>query len=222
VSSSYPTETHPEAELAPRRPRGLVLSISLILVAVWVALMSRFGNTDVYAIMGPYACVVTGVCIALSPRELLGAFACDVRGVLLGLGVGALMTLLTYPMFSAAVQLMPSLHAQVAGLYQFASTTSVSKALFWVGTLVIAEEVLFRGVLPRVLQTWTSELTAFALAVVIYAAAQFGSGSMIVSLIALVCGFIWTVLCRYTGSLTPGLIAHGIWSPTVIVLFPVT
>jgi membrane protease YdiL (CAAX protease family) len=43
-----------------------------------------------------------------------------------------------------------------------------------------------------------------------------------VSLIALVCGSIWTVLYRYTGSLTPSLIAHGIWSPTVIVLFPVT
>jgi membrane protease YdiL (CAAX protease family) len=218
----YPSQTHPEAELSPRKPRALALTVSACLVAVWVALMSRFGNTDVYTVMGPYACIVSVVCFALYPRELLSALACDVRGLLLGLGVGAGMTLLTYPVFDAAVKVMPSLHAQVAGLYQFASTTSQSAALVWVGALVIAEELLFRGVLPRVLQPWATQSSAFALAVLIYAAAQLGSGSFIVFLIALVCGTIWTALCRYTGSLTPGLIAHGIWSPTIIVLFPVT
>ncbi|HET8936213.1 MAG TPA: CPBP family intramembrane glutamic endopeptidase [Polyangiales bacterium] len=219
---SYPSETHPETELSRRKPPALVLSISTCLVVVWVALMSRFGDTDVYKVMGPYACIVSVVCIALYPRELLGALACDVRSLLLGLGVGIGMTLLTYPVFSAAVNVMPSLQAQVAGLYQFASTTSQSAALFWVGALVIAEELLFRGVLPRALQPWATQARALTLAVLVYAAAQLGSGSFIVFLIALVCGTIWTALCRYTGSLTPSLIAHGIWSPTIIVLFPVT
>jgi membrane protease YdiL (CAAX protease family) len=222
VSSPYPSETHPEAELSPRRPRGLALTVSIVLVAVWVALISRFGNTDVYTVMGPYACIVSLVCLALFPRELIAMLACDLRSILLGLGVGAGMTLLTYPVFALAVKIMPGLQAQVAGLYHFATTTSVSAALFWIGTLVIAEELLFRGVLPHVLQPWASQGRAFALAVLIYAAAQLGSGSFIVFLIALGCGTIWAALCRYTGSLTPGLIAHGIWSPTILVLFPVT
>jgi membrane protease YdiL (CAAX protease family) len=225
VRSSYPSPTHPEAELSPRRPRALALAVSAVVVALWVALISRFGDTDVYTVMGPYACIVSVVCFALFPRELIAALACDVRGLLLGLGVGAGMTLLTYPVFALAVKIMPSLQAQVAGLYQFATTTSLSAALFWVGTLVIAEELLFRGVLPRVLQRvlpWASQGGAFAIAVLIYAAAQLGSGSFIVFLIALGCGTIWSALCRYTGSLTPGLIAHGIWSPTILVLFPVT
>lgn len=222
MSSPYPTETHAEAELSPRRPRALALAVSGCLVAVWVALMSRFGDTDVYTVMGPYACIVCVACFAMFPRELVGGLACDVRGLLLGLGVGVGMTLLTYPVFAAAVKVMPSLQAQVAGLYQFATTTSQSAALFWVGALVIAEELLFRGVLPRVLQPWATQGRVLALAVLIYAGAQLGSGSFIVFLIALVCGTIWTALCRYTGSLTPGLIAHGIWSPTIIVLFPVT
>jgi membrane protease YdiL (CAAX protease family) len=220
-TSESPRHTD-DATVTERRPRWLALPVVLLLVTVWVVLMTRFGNTDVYAVMGPYACVVTGVCIALSPRELLGAFACDMRGVLWGLGVGVVMTLLTYPLFSATVQLIPSLHAQVAGLYQFASTTSLAKALFWVGTLVIAEEVLFRGVLPRALQLWTAERSALVLSVLIYAGAQLGSGSFIIFLLALGCGIVWTVLRKYTDSLMPSLIAHGIWSPTVIVLFPVT
>jgi membrane protease YdiL (CAAX protease family) len=191
------------------------------LVAVWLALMSRFGNTDVYSVMGPYACVVTGVCIALSPREVLAAFRCDVRGILLGVLVGAVMTALTYPAFALAVRFITGLEAQVAGLYQFASTTSVGKALFWVATLVVAEEVLFRHVLPRALQLWTAERVAFALAVVAYSLAQLGSGSWIVFLLAVVCGTTWTALRMYTCSITPSLIAHGIWTPTVIVLVPV-
>jgi membrane protease YdiL (CAAX protease family) len=211
-----------QAELTAQRPRGFVLAITLGLVAVWIALMSRFGSTDVYSIMGPYACVVAVVCFVLSPRELLAAFACDTKGVLLGLGVGAVMTLLTYPVFSFAVGIMPSLAEQVAGLYSFATTTSLGKALFWVCTLVIAEEVLFRSVLPRVLQLWTAERSAFALATLVYAFAQLGSGSFIIFLLALVCGAIWAALRLYTGSITPGLLAHAIWTPTVIVLFPVT
>lgn len=219
--STSTTGTHPEAELAANRPRALTSWVTLALVAIWVTLMTRFGNTDVYSVMGPYACVVTGVCIALAPREVLAAFSCDVRGVLIGLGVGALMTALTYPAFSLAARIMPSLEAEVAGLYRFASTTSMGKALFWVAALVVAEEVLFRQVLPRALQMWAPERVAFALAVVAYSFAQLGSGSWIVFLLAVVCGSIWTALRVYTGSITPSLIAHGIWTPTVIVLIPV-
>lgn len=222
-STSAPA-THPEPELERNRPRGLASWaswVALALVAIWVTLMTRFGNTDVYSVMGPYACIVTGVCIALSPREVLASLSCNVRGVLLGLLVGAAMTALTYPAFKLAVRFMPGLEAQVAGLYQFASTTSLGKALFWVGTLVVAEEVLFRQVLPRALQLWTAERVAFALAVVIYSFAQLGSGSWIIFLLALVCGTVWAALRMYTGSITPSLIAHGIWTPTVIVFFPV-
>lgn len=208
-------------ELENNRPRGLASWVALVLVAVWVTLMTRFGNTDVYSVMGPYACVVTAVCIALSPREVLASFSCNARDVLLGLVVGVVMTALTYPAFSLTVRFMPGLEAQVAGLYQFASTTSLGKALFWVCTLVIAEEVLFRQVLPRALQLWTAERVAFALAVVVYSFAQLGSGSWIIFLLAVVCGTIWTALRMYTGSIVPSLIAHGIWTPTVIVLVPV-
>ena len=184
--------------------------------------MSRFGDADVYSVMGPYACVVTLTCLALSARETLAAFSCSVRSALLGSVVGVAMTLLTYPAFSLAAQIIPGLTAQVAGLYQFASTTSAGKALLWVATLVVAEEVLFRQTLPRALQRWAAERTAFMLAIALYAGAQLGSGSWIVFLLALACGAIWTALRIYTGSITPSLIAHGIWTPTVIVLLPVT
>lgn len=222
VPSTSTPESHGETELASNRPRALASWVALLLVAVWVTLMTRFGNTDVYSVMGPYACLVTGVCVALAPREVLASLSCKPTNALLGLAVGVAMTALTYPVFALAVRFMPSLEAQVAGLYQFASTTSLGKALFWVATLVVAEEVLFRQVLPRALQLWAAPRVAFTLAVIAYAFAQLGSGSWIVFLLALVCGAVWTALRVYTGSITPSLIAHGIWTPTVIVLVPVT
>ena len=39
---------------------------------------------------------------------------------------------------------------------------------------------------------------------------------------ALVCGAIWSILRVYTGSLVAPLVAHLIWTPAVIFLYPVT
>jgi membrane protease YdiL (CAAX protease family) len=216
------TQTTSDTELDQQRPSTLTLITTIALVVIWVSLMSRFGSGDVYVVMGPYACVVIAMCIALSPRQLLQALACDGRGLLWGLGIGVLMTSLVYPAFDLAVQLVPALQPQVAGLYHVATSEHVYKAFAWILVLGVAEELLFRGILPRALQLWLAERTAFGIALLAYSFAQLGSGSWIVFLLALVCGAAWSGLRLYTGSLTPGLIAHAIFSPTVLLLHPVT
>jgi membrane protease YdiL (CAAX protease family) len=60
------------------------------------------------------------------------------------------------------------------------------------------------------------------LSVASYAAAQLGSGSWIVMLLAIVCGTIWTLQRHFTRSLLAPLLAHLIWTPVVILLHPVT
>lgn len=218
TSTSTPNET----ELDQGRPSTLTLLVTLGLVVIWVTLMSRFGSGDVYVVMGPYACIVIVACIVLSPKQLLHSLACDLRALLWGLGIGLLMTGLVYPVFDLSVRLVPALQPQVAGLYHGASTEHVYKALLWILVLGVAEELLFRGVLPRALQLWLPERSAFAVALLAYSFAQLGSGSWIVFMLALVCGAAWSGLRLHTGSLTPGLIAHAIFSPTVLLLHPVT
>jgi membrane protease YdiL (CAAX protease family) len=61
-----------------------------------------------------------------------------------------------------------------------------------------------------------------AISVATYAAAQFGTGSWIVMLLALVCGTLWTLQRQLTRSLLSPLLAHLIWTPTVILFYPVT
>lgn len=191
-------------------------------VVVWPLLMMRFGEGDIYAVIGPYACLIIVTCLALRPRELLAALKPTWRSVLSGLAVGAVMTLLTYPAFRLATHVVPWLDGQVQALYHGARSTTLPKALAWITAIGLAEELLFRGLLPLTLQPWRAERHAFTVALVAYTLAQLGTGSLIVALLALVCGALWSILILRTDSLLSSVIAHAIWSPTVIVLLPVT
>jgi membrane protease YdiL (CAAX protease family) len=223
VNASPTSEAHASAEgLAPEPPHGVELWATLAITVLWIFMISRFGEGDVYAVMGPFACAVVALCLALRRRELLGSFKASARGVLGGFAVGVAMTALTYPAFQLAVKVLPSLDAQVQELYHGARTTTLPKALAWVSAVILAEEVLFRGVLPRALSHVTGSRNAYVLAVVAYTLAQLGSGSFIVALLALVCGTIWTLLRVRTQSLLPALIAHAIWTPITLLLYPVT
>jgi len=223
VNASPSSETHTEhAGITPGQPSALELWSTLGLTVLWIVMISRFGEGDVYSIMGPFAVAVCALCFGLRRSELLSSFRASAPGVLLGIAVGVGMTVLTYPAFQLAVKIVPSLDAQVQDLYHGARSTTLPKALAWVSAIVLAEEVLFRGVLPKALCQLTQRRYAYALAVVAYTVAQLGSGSFIVALLALACGTIWTILRVRTQSLLPALIAHAIWTPTTILLYPVT
>jgi membrane protease YdiL (CAAX protease family) len=191
------------------------------LIVGWGLLMQRFGG-NIYAIMGPFALSVVAVIAALSTRELRRWLRPTKLAILTGLGSGLAMTLLTYPLFSLARSAFPELGSAVSELYSAAHSTNVADALPWVLALIVAEELLWRGALLHVLARRVPDRVAMALSVLSYALAQFGSGSWIVMLLALVCGSIWTLQRRWTQSLLAPLISHLIWTPTVILLHPVT
>ena len=221
-SSDIQSPARSQTGVARSPLRGLELWSALALTGLWLVMISRFGEGDVYSVMGPFACAVCALCFALRRHDLPRAFRTDVRGVLSGLAVGVLMTAATYPAFQVAVKVMPSLDAQVQSLYHGARSTTLPKALAWTSAVILAEELLFRGVLPSALSHLTSRRNAYVLAVLVYTLAQLGSGSFIVALLALACGAIWTILRVRTQSLLPALVAHAIWTPVTILLYPVT
>ena len=251
-AQSYPSDSEAESP-APAEAKGgsalaswSLLGLLIVVVVVWISLIRRFGEGDVYAVIGPYACAVSVLMWIVRPRALASWLRPNPRSLLIGLAVGAVMTLLTYPVFQLAVRLFPELDANVQALYVGARSTTLPKALVWTTAAAIAEELLFRGVLPDVLaQVWSRSCAArrrslsisragaarrrevgqrgaLALSLAVYVLAQMGTGSWIVGLMALVCGAIWTVQRAWTGSLLSPLISHLIWTPTVILLYPVT
>lgn len=192
------------------------------LVVVWTLLMRQFGGADVYGVMGPYALTVVVMAWLLRGRKLRAWFAPSKLAVGSGLVVGAVMTLATYPVFRLAVSLMPWLELEVQGLYAASRTTTLPIALAWVSVIILAEELLWRGLLLEALATRVPRGLAVALSVLTYALAQLGSGSWVVFALAMVCGSLWSVQRRLTRSLLSPLIAHMIWTHTVILLHPVT
>jgi membrane protease YdiL (CAAX protease family) len=217
---------HPSADepsTATADPRAWVqLGVLAALIVAWFVLIQRFGEGDVYSVLGPFACAVCAVSIAIDPRAMLRWLAPSARAVLVGVGVGLIMTALTYPVFRLAVAIDPSLDTQVEVLYIGVYSTTLPRALAWVVSIILAEELLFRGVWPATLQRWLPARAAYLVSLGAYALAQYGTGSWIVMAMAGVCGSIWTLQRMYTDSLLSPLIAHLIWSPIVILLYPVT
>lgn len=198
------------------------LAVLASLIVAWFFVIQRFGEGNVYAVLGPFAGAASLVCVALYPRATVTWLRPTPRAFAVGLGVGIAMTALTYPVFHIGTALVPSLDTEVAGLYHGARSTTLLQALVWIVAIILAEELLFRGAWPAALQRFCGERVAYAISVVLYSLAQAGTGSWIVMLMALVCGTIWTAQRVWTGSLLSPLVSHLIWSPTVILLYPVT
>ncbi len=222
VSGAASLQPSAAAPARPTVPHGVAIAILIALVIGWFSLIQYFGEGDVYAVIGPYACLVSLISVGLYPRGIATWLRPTPRAFTIGLGVGIGMVALTYPVFQVANALMPELDGQVQRLYSGARSTTLPKAFAWVLAIAFAEEILFRGVFFQTLRRWLSERAAYATALVVYAVAQGGTGSWIVMAMAFVCGTVWSIQRMYTGSLLSPLVAHLIWTPTVILFYPVT
>jgi len=219
----------PESRRLPSRRRGetrdgppapLVVVAGGAPLVLWFVLMGRFG-AGIYALMGPFALAVALLVGVVFRARLRAWLQPTRRGVLAGLLVGAGMTLATYPLYALACAIYPGLRIDVAVLYGAARDTPLAEALPWVLAIIVAEELLWRGALLEAFARRVSPHAAMVLSVATYCVAQAGTGSWIVTLLALVCGTLWTLQRHVTRSLLSPLIAHLIWTPTVILLLPV-
>lgn len=210
--------------LRPTPPRTILLGQGLLLVALnvsWALVMARFGRGDIYWVVGVHAVLVALVVVAVRGVPRREAFRLRGRDLALGVAVGVLMTVGTYVAFEAARTLVPDLATHVSRLYRAAGTETPVVALAWTLVILTAEELLWRGAW---IDVWSARLGATMAAVtsvLAFSLTQLGSGSIIVAVLACTCGAIWTALRMHTGRVGPGLIAHAIWTPTVILFHPV-
>jgi membrane protease YdiL (CAAX protease family) len=145
------------------------------------------------------------------------------RNLLVGAAVGVVMTAATYVAYPLAALAVPSLVPRVAQLYASAQVEHAAIAIAWTCMAIVAEELLFRGLLLEGLRSvGASRLMAGGISLACYLLVQIGSGSGIIALTAFVCGACWTVERIFTKSLTAAVVSHFIWTIVVIHLYPVT
>lgn len=203
--------------------RSLKYSMMLLAMSVvWGVLLHQFGTSPIYWIMGPYAAIISATVLTMRGHALRRALRPTRRNVAVGVGLGVVMTAATYPAYHLAQRLFPTLAQNVAQLYRQSHDESLPVALAWVVVIMSAEELLWRGAWVEALTARFGRLYAGVLSVLIYAVTQLSSGSFIVCLLAVVCGAVWTAERYYTKSMIAPLLSHAIWTPTVILLLPVT
>lgn len=203
----------------------LTTAVTVALVVGWAFVLRKIGDGDVYAVLGPYALLVVAVSLLLrrslertSQHETERFLA---RNLGVGVGLGIVMTVGTYAAYAIAERLVPSLRAQVAGLYAAAHTERVVAAFAWTTVSILAEELLFRGLLLESLRSAGVPKIAAAIgSLAAYVLVQIGSGSPVIAVAALVCGAFWTVERVLTKSLVASIFSHAIWTLVVIHVYP--
>jgi membrane protease YdiL (CAAX protease family) len=83
-----------------------------------------------------------------------------------------------------------------------------------------AEEIFWRGMIQRKLQSRIGGLYGWILAAVLYALVHIWAANFMLVMAALVGGLFWGWLFKRTGSLWPGIISHAVWDILVFLIFP--
>jgi len=137
------------------------------------------------------------------------------RIALLAFVATAVMIAATYLLFPVVVTLILRIGTETQLIYTyFLSQRMPLVVIAGVAPVVIAEELLWRGAFQGSLGR-----ASVLLAAATYAVAHAPAGSLLLVVVAFVCGLYWSALRAISGSLIPALCAHLVWD-IVLILFP--
>ncbi len=127
----------------------------------------------------------------------------------------AAMIAVTYLAFPLLVRWFPPLAVQTQALYsRFLAQHTLAILIAGVVPVVVAEEVVWRG-------AFQGGFVRYGVlgAALTYALVTAPAGSLLLVVVALVCGLYWSALRAISGSLIPPLCAHLAWD-LALILFP--
>ncbi|HKO02941.1 MAG TPA: CPBP family intramembrane glutamic endopeptidase, partial [Thermoanaerobaculia bacterium] len=142
------------------------------------------------------------------------------RNVALGIAATAVMLAVTYGIVPIFIRAFPDFFAQTLAMSSMMrGGRTPLRALVYVLPIVVAEEVIWRGAFEEWIgaRRYATALTCG----IVYAIAHASRGSVLLVLVAFICGVYWSLLREGSRSLAPSLIAHLIWD-AAIVLAPLT
>jgi membrane protease YdiL (CAAX protease family) len=142
-------------------------------------------------------------------------------GAAIGLGTGLLMAVLTKIFYTLGVAWIPQMHPAVAELYTYlAEPPGALAALPILVLVVMAEEYLWRGLLIDALRPLNHVMAVVLCSALIYALPHLAGRSLILFVVALVCGTIWGLLRVATKSVLVPVLSHLSWNLHIFVFFP--
>lgn len=196
------------------------LAFGALLSVAWLVAFVAWHAHSVWRVTGIVAGLSLLLLGLLDGRALAPLLAWRTRSVALGISAGLAMAGATYLLFPVGEALIPSLHGEVARLYgQLHTPPGPLRALPVLVLVVLAEELLFRGVLVKALLPFGG-VAAVGGAALLYALPQLGTGSPLLISLALCCGLLWGLLRVLANDLLTPLLAHLVWDLLVFVFVP--
>jgi len=189
--------------------------------AAMAAALASTGSANTWLVTGIAGCAAIALAWIVDAPALRERLAPAMRPAALGLAVGLAMvaaTLLGWPPIERA---FPPLGDALERAYRpLADWPGARAALPVIALVVLAEELVWRGVLVEHLEARGPRAGRTALAAALYAGTQLTTGSLLLVAVALACGAVWTALRLHTRSLLAPLIAHLVWALAVFALRP--
>lgn len=142
----------------------------------------------------------------------------SIKLVAIGLAAAAVMIVATYGLYPIVVHAIPSVATSTQDLYvdklRIPHPTAI--VLIVTGLIVIGEELLWRGIVQEAVAGRIQGLWSVPVSAVVYGLSHALIGSMLLTLVAVICGIFWSGIRWRTQSLLPALIAHLIWDMTIL------
>lgn len=203
-------------------PRGNVILVAAPAIAAFGLALWLRGHVNVWLTTGIAGglCAVLAVWAGGAPllARLTGGRSHWLRGIVAGLG----MAVATWGVYPWARTWVPDLAVAVARLYaQLQDPPGPVLALPIIALVVVAEELVWRGVVFDVLERRFPVWVAITLGAIVYAVPQLASGSWVLVGLALGCGLVWTAQRQFSGGLLVPTVTHLTWDILIFVAVPV-
>jgi membrane protease YdiL (CAAX protease family) len=184
----------------------------------WLAGATLARTLGIWAGVGGAAVVLAALVLVRAHALLLPLLIPSPARLAWGLGAAVLMIAGTETLYGLDRAGPGWTVAGTAALYGLLRTSTQAWALLPV--VVVAEELVWRGVVQEALDRRLGPAVAVVVAAAAYATAHLPLGSPLLAGVAFACGVYWSALRRWTGSLVPSLVCHLAWDIVVLVLRP--
>ncbi|MBU51763.1 MAG: hypothetical protein CL920_23995 [Deltaproteobacteria bacterium] len=210
-------------------PSYTALIFLFLVSAGWFTVVYTNQLKSVLQPLGLYALVAMLIAFIWERPVWRDAYIPTLKSIILGVIFGLIMAAATYLAYNIFIILFPSAKPEVMLLYkQLHLPPGPTRHLHWFIIVIIAEEILWRGLLFSTLPLhkdnlrtgWQTQLGWLTFASLLYALAQMGQGSLLLGLVALVCGMTWGIIRLWSQNLITPILTHLVWDIIVLLLFP--
>lgn len=199
---------------------GVARLFPLACFAAWTVAAAGARVLGVWLAVGGAAIVLGGASWALDRNRVRRLLRPSAGLLAVGAAVGGAMTAATHLVYPVVARHVASVASEATALYAAFRAPPPALAALALAPIVLGEELVWRGVVQSALVDRLGRREGVFFAAMAYAVAHAALGSLLLVVVAFLCGLAWSALRAASKSLVPPLIAHLVWDVLVLLCLP--